>query len=882
MKSIPQTRAILRAALLLTTLGARAVADAELDASFNPTLPAGYSTNDLVLLHVTRDGIILYGDTPGQVSRLHLDGTPDPAWRLYEGDSSHVTHLVPRADGGWLVDGASNFRIVRPDGGTIPLPNLAETTASQMAEPLALPDGSVLVQRGARFVRVRPDGTFGFQRNLGLLPLSERPGWSDARLGAVATFVTLDPRLYKPNAFLGSGVEGEPLDQFPEIPTPGAVGDLFYLSDGVDAQGNASSAVARNDYFGRQLWSVPVHPGSVTQFAVQPDSSVICAGSFADWQGTPVTGLVRLLPDGTRDPDFRVELAKTDGKVLVRRIELDDDGGLFLSGNFDAVNGVLRPGIAKLHAYSTVDSVPSVDVQGAPPRIAVNETLVLHGIVAGKPRPSLQWYRNDEAIPGATNPILRWFISDGAAVGRFTLATENTQGGASIALPSIEVARLTPIVSAPAEVSEGPVAGMTLVTQILPLPGGRMLLAGGGGTGISSVPLVAALRRDLTLDTAYGDGGVVRGVGIVESLERLDDGGVRLAGAFDEIAGLKGVGVVELDRDGRLRARAFPALDVPHATATLGLPGGGLMVSGLFNQIGGTPAYRLARLTPALALDATFHSPVPEFTVVDAMTAGLLGRVTIAGSRVQRDTPGNLPEGLGVLRLTGDGSLDSTFTPYRGAAGTMVHGQFDTLNLVVGPPAVVLGPGGYIEARIDLPPGVNPSPSTAPNPNLHALVATFDGGAINVVTEPVPSGTNVWRLRRWLSDGSLDRHFEPEFQPSAIPGSQAWALAYEDDASLVFACVRDVPGSNPMAVRVDVVRFPPDAEAHPRVRVADGKLRVTIPTRTGARYDAEARGTVDGPKLPFFQPQIQGDGYEQEVAVPVTGDTGFMLIHRTP
>ena len=43
---------------------------------------------------------------------------------------------------------------------------------------------------------------------------------------------------------------------------------------------------------------------SITSFLIQPDQKILVCGGFSSFSGKAVTGLIRLMPDGTIDPSF--------------------------------------------------------------------------------------------------------------------------------------------------------------------------------------------------------------------------------------------------------------------------------------------------------------------------------------------------------------------------------------------------------------------------------------------------------------------------------------------------------------------------------------------------------------------------------------------------
>lgn len=88
------------------------------------------------------------------------------------------------------------------------------------------------------------------------------------------------------------------------------------------------------------------NPGiGVQALAVQPDGRILVGGNFTSLNGNPRNRLARLLADGTLDPDFSTTV-NPNGPV--RAIAVDADGSILIGGDFTAVNGTARLGIARL------------------------------------------------------------------------------------------------------------------------------------------------------------------------------------------------------------------------------------------------------------------------------------------------------------------------------------------------------------------------------------------------------------------------------------------------------------------------------------------------------------------------------------------------------
>jgi hypothetical protein len=75
----------------------------------------------------------------------------------------------------------------------------------------------------------------------------------------------------------------------------------------------------------------------------------LIGGSFSEVDDVPEACLARLKPDGTLDVDFNHSLAPTED-FGVESIVVQADGSILIGGDFDTVQGLDRPGFARLKA----------------------------------------------------------------------------------------------------------------------------------------------------------------------------------------------------------------------------------------------------------------------------------------------------------------------------------------------------------------------------------------------------------------------------------------------------------------------------------------------------------------------------------------------------
>jgi uncharacterized delta-60 repeat protein len=94
--------------------------------------------------------------------------------------------------------------------------------------------------------------------------------------------------------------------------------------------------------------------GPIYAIAVQPDQKILAAGAFGDFDLHRLPGIIRLLPNGRVDNTFNTGTGPQEGVVFAFAVQ--PDGRILIGGDFKKVNGVQRPGIARLHRNGSVDT----------------------------------------------------------------------------------------------------------------------------------------------------------------------------------------------------------------------------------------------------------------------------------------------------------------------------------------------------------------------------------------------------------------------------------------------------------------------------------------------------------------------------------------------
>lgn len=129
-------------------------------------------------------------------------------------------------------------------------------------------------------------------------------------------------------------------------------------------------------------------PGSgaddqVSSVAVQSDGKILVAGFFTSVNGVTHNAVARLNADGSLDAGFSPAVTGSEFGAYGSSVTLQANGKIVLAGNFIAINGVTRGGIARLNADGSLDTSfdpgSGADDSVRPVRIQPDGKLVIGG-----------------------------------------------------------------------------------------------------------------------------------------------------------------------------------------------------------------------------------------------------------------------------------------------------------------------------------------------------------------------------------------------------------------------------------------------------------------------------------------------------------------------
>ncbi|PYI82501.1 MAG: hypothetical protein DME26_17445, partial [Verrucomicrobia bacterium] len=133
-------------------------------------------------------------------------------------------------------------------------------------------------------------------------------------------------------------------------------------------QGAPRSGIARLNLNG--MLDINFRPGTgangpVYAVAVQPDDKIVVGGAFTEMRGATRNGIARLTSEGSLDALTSFNPGNGAEGGVVNVLALQPDGKILLGGDFTAVGGVPREGLARLQANGRLDPAFATDSSAA-------------------------------------------------------------------------------------------------------------------------------------------------------------------------------------------------------------------------------------------------------------------------------------------------------------------------------------------------------------------------------------------------------------------------------------------------------------------------------------------------------------------------------------
>lgn len=562
--------------------------------------------------------------------------------------------------------------------------------------------------------------------------------------------------------------------------------------------------------------------GAIHALLLTSSSTIIAAGSFTSIAGSARNRVAILNSlSGTLDGSFNAS-GGPDGTV--RTLWLDNNS-LYIGGDFTAVGGVSRPGLAALTASSgalATSFTPTANGtvrtllgsgSGATLKLIVGGDFTQIGTTAanrvarldaaqawaldagflggsgadGNVR-SLLATRDGKTlvagdfstIGGATrSAVARLYgtagnsppVAPGTPVvgGRTDTSLSLYSSGASLALGykverSTDQVQWTEIVSETRTLYQTDAGLSPGATYHYRLRAYNSNGAGAYSVSASGTTLPAPWAGAGPRDAAFSAALGTGAAGFVEEVKVQPDGKIVLVGSFSTFAGVTRNRVARLLADGGLDTSFDPGTGPNSSVEALAIQADGkILIGGNFTSVAGVTRNRVARLLPDGGLDSSFAPPSGCNSTVSSIAVAPNGTILISGGF----TTVNGVARAGIARLATDGTLDTSFNP--GAGLSFANGDV----VVVQPDGKVVV-AGFFQSAAGVAAG-----NIARFHSNGSLDTGFGGGGAGadswiedlrllpdgrfVIAGPFDSYNGVARpgLARLLPDGRLDTSFNP-------------------------------------------------------------------------------------------------------------------------
>jgi uncharacterized delta-60 repeat protein len=528
----------------------------------------------------------------------------------------------------------------------------------------------------------------------------------------------------------------------------------------------------------------------VNALLVDSADRIYVGGVFSSYNGSARSGILRLLADGSLDPDY-APAGLGGGLRYAQALALQPDGKLLVGGAFSSINGNGRSHLARLNSDGTLD-------------LDFNALSALAGVSAAAVRDIALLPDGRILVAGLTNssrPVFLRLLANGALDPSFTPGLVNAVGS---------------------------------VNKLLLLPDGRVLAAGFftlADTG-QEVDL-AAFRPDGSLDTAFLANVGVGPNGAVLDLKLQPDGTVLAAGIFNLWGNQPRASLARLDLTGQLLAEPAPLpytdnRDNEHITPyylthfySLSIqPDGKLVAGGWFSRVT-DPALETYNLTRFVNAYSASSPGAIRLLSATASVAENAGSITLQVSRF-----GGTTGAVSVNFATSTGGANGTATAgadYTTTTGSLSwaagEGGFKTITIPILQDATAEPPETFT-VTLSNPTGG----ATVPAANSKTVVTIHDDDSAPIVTLPPASAT--------LEQGAgftLSVRYE-----SVLPATIQWQRDPDGPGPLPFA---DIPSAT--GARYSVLNSDPELHA--------GAYRAVLTNAAGSTNSATATVSISVP-----------------------------------
>ncbi len=301
--------------------------------------------------HLTATNGAVTGEAPRVQNAGSLDLTFNPGLGIGSDISPSGIYSIALQTNGQIIIGGffmsvdglprTNLARLNPDGSVDPSFNVTFARSFGSAEVrsvVVLSNNQVLV--GGSFDQINGTNRTGLAR---LNP----DGSLDSTFNPVVSFAQIKTIVVQPDGKI-------------------LIGGFFSSVNGVSrneaARLNANGSLDASFDPGMNL-STP----EFDKMLVHPDGGILCDVNFYSFSLGAYSNVVRLNANGSRDASFQPALSQN---FPADALALQPDGQILIVGAFTNVNGVPRPGVARLNSNGTLD--PSFDLTNSQPSYYTN------------------------------------------------------------------------------------------------------------------------------------------------------------------------------------------------------------------------------------------------------------------------------------------------------------------------------------------------------------------------------------------------------------------------------------------------------------------------------------------------------------------------------
>jgi uncharacterized delta-60 repeat protein len=439
----------------------------------------------------------------------------------------------------------------------------------------------------------------------------------------------------------------------------------------------------------------------------------------------------------------------------VNAVALLNDGKVLIGGNFTAVHGAMRSSLARLNADGSTD-------------LSFLLGLGLIGNSASTPTVNcLAVQKDGKILMGGS------FISTNG-MSHTNIARLNPNG-------SVDDTFLTQL--------QGPNVYALWggsVDSIIPQSDGKLLLSG-GFTSVNGVPRssLARINSEGTLDLTFN---AILGTGFAQpwlnAVALQSDGRILIAGNFNQVNSVTRNYFARLNADGSLDTSCLSEMganDGGSIESIACLPGGKILIGGVFSSIAGAVHTGIARLNGDGSLDASF---VASAGWVYSLFVQPDGKLLVGG--VFSQVNGAAQDG--IARLSPDGSLDSSVP--NGVAGS--GGRVNSI-VLQGDGKIVFGGGfaaatGNDVARLNAdgsPDNTFCNGPSGPNKYIYALAVQPDQKILISGVFDAVSGVGPMNIARLNTNGSVDLSFAANVEGMVLSPTPVGSLLVQSDGKIL-------------------------------------------------------------------------------------------------